>query len=53
MCVVGFWYTVVTKVLLGPMETRVSRKGKEPSWLGSSVANCMWGSCELICQSSC
>ena len=32
MCV-GFLYTVVTKVLLGPEETRVPRKGKGPSLL--------------------
>ena len=52
MCV-GFLYTVVVKVLLGHRETRVSRKGKTPSLLGSSVVNCMCGSCELICYSSC
>ena len=32
---VDFLYTVVVKVLSGPGETKVSRKGREPSWLGS------------------
>ena len=48
---VGFLYTVVTKVLLGPGETRVSRKGKAPSWLDFSVVNCICGSCGLMCCS--
>ena len=52
MCV-GFLYTVVTKVLLGLGETRMSRTDKVPSWLGSSVVKCMCGSCELMCCSDC
>ena len=34
---VGFLYTAVVKMLLGPGETRVSRKGKVQSSLGSSM----------------
>ena len=41
MCV-GFLYTVVVMVLLGPGETRVSRKGKASSLLGSSMVNSVW-----------
>ena len=52
MCV-GFLYTVATKVLLGPGETGVSRKGEAPSLLESSVVNCMCGSSEVICWSVC
>ena len=48
MCI-GFLYTVVTKVLLGPGETRVARKGKVLSWLAYSMMNCICGSCELMC----
>ena len=33
---VGFLWTVVMRVLLGSGETKVSRKGKDPSCLGSS-----------------
>ena len=51
MCV-GFLYTVLVKVLLGSGESRMSWKGKASSFLGSMV-NCMCGSCELICWSSC
>ena len=40
-------------VLLGPGVTLVSRKGMEPSVPGSSTVNCMLGSCELTCCSSC
>ena len=40
---VGFLYTVLTRVMLGAGETRVSRKGKASSWLGSSVVNCICG----------
>ena len=46
---VGFLYAITNKVLSEPRETRVSRKGKAPSWFGSSVVNCMCGSCELMC----
>ena len=48
---VGFLYIVVTQVFLGPGETILSRKGKAPSWLGSSVVNCIDGSCVLMCCS--
>ena len=44
-----FLQTVVIKVLLGPGETKVSRKGRASSWLGSSVVNYICGSCELMC----
>ena len=50
---VGFLYIVLTKVLLGPEQTRVSRKSKAPSWLVSSVVNCMCGSCQLMCCGNC
>ena len=40
-------------VLLGPGVTLVSRKGMNPSVPGSSTVNCMLGSCELMCCSSC
>ena len=36
---VGLLYTVVVRVTLGPGKTRVSRKGKAPSSLGSSMVN--------------
>ena len=45
MCV-GFLYTVVTKVLLALEVTKVFRKGKDPSGIGSSVVNCM---CWILC----
>ena len=51
MCV-GFLYTVVTSVV-GTRGTRVSMKGKYPSWFGSSAVNCLCGSCELMCWSIC
>ena len=44
---------VVARVLLGPGETTVSRKGRVPSWFGSSVVNYICGSCELMCCRSC
>ena len=40
-------------VLLGPGVTLVSRNGMDPSDPGSSTVNCMLGSCELMCCSSC
>ena len=40
-------------VLLGPGVTLVFRNGMEPSDPGSSTVNCMLGSCELMCCSSC
>ena len=46
---VGFQYTVVFKVLLGPGETRVSKKGNVSSSMGSSMVNWICGSCELVC----
>ena len=45
---VGFLYTVVTNMLLGPGKTKVSRKGSA-TWFGSSTVNCICGSCELMC----
>ena len=45
---VGFLYTNVIRVLLGSDETRVSRKGVEPSSLGFSVVNWIWRSLELM-----
>ena len=42
MCV-GFLYTEVVSVLSGWMVTNVSRKGRDPCWVGSTV-NCMCGS---------
>ena len=32
----------VFRVLLGPTETRVSKKGMEPSSLEFSIVKCMW-----------
>ena len=32
---------------LGPTETNVSKKGRDPCWLGSSVVNCIWELREL------
>ena len=46
---VGFQDTEVVRVLLGPGETRVSKKGMEPLSLGFSVVNWICGSMELIC----
>ena len=40
-------------VLLDPGVTLVSRNGMEPSDPCSSTVNCMLGSCELMCCSSC
>ena len=39
VCVGEFLYTDVVRVLLGPGETRVSRKGMEPSSLGFFTMN--------------
>ena len=39
--------------MLGPGVTLSSRNGIEPSDPGSSMVNCMSGSCELMCCSSC
>ena len=46
---VGFLQTVVMMMLLGPGETWVSRKGSDLSLFGSSMVNCMHGSCVLMC----
>ena len=32
---------------------RRSRKGRSPSWFGSSMVNCICGSCELMCCNIC
>ena len=45
----GFLYTEVVKVLLGPGKTRVYRKGMEPLSLEFSVVNCICGSMESMC----
>ena len=52
MCI-DFLYTMVTTVLLGQGETRVSRKGKAPPSLGSSVVSCICGYCVWMSCSSC
>ena len=49
MCV-GFLYTEVLKVLYGCMVTSVSRKGKDPCCVGSTV-NWMCGFWLLMCCS--
>ena len=46
---VGFLWTLVVKFPSSWGVTRVSRKGMEPSCLGSSVVNWMAGSTELMC----
>ena len=43
LCVVGFLYTEVVRVLLGPGESRVSSKGMEPLSWGLTVATYMCG----------
>ena len=45
----GFLLTVVMRVLLGPVATKVSRKGRASSWFGSSMVNYICGSCEVLC----
>ena len=35
------------------LEKTVSRKGRAPSWFGSTMVNCICGSCELMCCSNC
>ena len=35
----GFLYTEVSRVLLGPGETRVSKRGMKPLLLGTSLVN--------------
>ena len=45
--------TMVVRVLSGPDETEMSKKGREPSWLDSSVVNWMCGSCQMICWRCC
>ena len=44
MCV-GFLYFEVVSVLLGPGETRLSKKGKEQLSLGFSMVNGYGGLC--------
>ena len=44
---------VVMRVLLGPGETKVSRKGRVTSGFGSYMMNYMGGSCEVMCCSNC
>ena len=39
--------------VLGPGVTLVSRNGRDPSWFGSSMVNCMCGSCVLMWWRSC
>ena len=46
---VGFLYTVVLMVVLGPGMILVSKNGMEPSCAGSSTVNCMLRFCESIC----
>ena len=36
-------------MLLGPLETKVSKKVIKPSPFGFSMVNWMWGSIELMC----
>ena len=43
----------MTRVLFGPGETKVSRKGRAPSWFGSSMVTYICGSCDLMCYSNC
>ena len=50
---VGFLYTMVVRILLGPWETRVSKKGKTPLSLGFSMVSWMWGSMEVMCWRNC
>ena len=47
---VGFLYTVVNRGLSGWGKTTVSRKGRDPSGLASSVVDWMCGSMLLICS---
>ena len=45
LCVWAFPETVVMRVLLAPGVSLVSRNRRDPSWFGSSIVNCMCGSC--------
>ena len=49
----GFLYTDVIRKPLSPRETRVSKKGMDPSLLGTSVVNWMWRFKELRCKRNC
>ena len=40
-------------MLSGPDFTSISRKGIDPSVLGSSAVNCMLGSMEMMCSKNC
>ena len=50
---VGFLYTVVSRLLLGPVVARVSLNGRDPLVLGSSAVNCMCCSMQLRCCRNC
>ena len=44
---------MLSNVLSGLWETKVSRNGMDPSLLGTSVVNCVWGSMKLIWYRTC
>ena len=49
VCIGRFSYTEISKVLSGPGETKVSRNGMDPSVLGVSWVNLMFGLMVLMC----
>ena len=50
---VGSLYTEASNVFSDPWETKVCKKGMDPSLLGTSMMNCMCGSMELMCCKNC
>ena len=39
--------------VVGTQRNQDVRKGSAPSWVGSSMVNCICGSCDLMCCSNC